>query len=31
MMRVKETVDLMMTVAISFIFFCLGCFWSDGD
>lgn len=31
MMIVKETLDAMMTLAIAFIFFCLGCYWSDGD
>jgi len=31
MMIVKETVDLMMTVAIAFIFFVLGCYWGGGE
>ena len=31
MMIVKETLDSMMTLAIAFIFFVLGCCWGGGE
>ena len=31
MMIVKETLDSMMTLAIAFIFFVLGCYWGGGE
>ena len=31
MITMTETLDAMMTLAIAFIFFCLGCYWGSGE